>query len=1101
MSHPRDSERAVSDVFGAVILIGVVVTVFALAGVMMFSQPQPQKIPALNAIISSNAQTIAIQHQGGDSFNYQDVHILVDGKDLTSSFKQGGSTGWSNWAVGQSLTYDIPAGQQAPSSVLIVYNAGGVSHLIAQKGEGGAGGMGGLPIPAPGVTGITPNSGAAGDVVPITNLAGSDFFNGASVKLRRAGSSDITASNVIVVSPTKITCDFALAGITPGGVAWDVVVTNPGGPSGTLTKGFTIVPGLPPVADFSGMPLSGTIPLTVAFTDLSTRFPDSWLWTFGDGNTSFSQNPTNTYSTPGTYNVSLAATNTAGTGNLVKTGYITVNPVVIYTINATATPPGGSISPSGAVSVVMGNNQNFTISADTGYHIANVLVDSVSQGAISSYPFTNVVANHTITATFAINQYTITATSGANGNVTPAGVTPVLYGGSQAYNITPVSGYHVADVLVNNATVGAVTTYEFTNVNANQTISATFAINQFTITPSVAGGNGAISPDTVQTVDYRATPTFNFTPAIAYHLHNVTVNSVQVTPTGNNSYTFPPVTENKTIVARFMIDPPVAGFTGSPRTGPIPLSVSFNDTSTNNPASWLWNFGDFHYAYVQHPINTYSDPQGGNYSVQLTAANAGGSNSSLKNGYIFTYKPVVANFTGSPTSGPKSLTVWFTDSSTGDPSSWYWQFGDTDTVNTSTAQNPGHTYSKAGLYSVNLTVTNTFSQSSLVRTAYINVTNPPPVAHILANKTSGYSPLPVSFLDLSSNSPTSWLWHFDDGTPDVTTLDAIHTFTSPGIYNVSLTATNAYGSSTAYQLITATGFSITASSGANGNVTPYGVTPVNEGGNQAYAIAPSTGYHVGNVLIDGVSNGTISSYTFWNVQADHTISATFAINTYTITATAGANGAIIPNGTATVNYGATPTYTMQPSKTYHVADVLVNGTSVGTGKTYVFPPVYTNKTIAVSFAKNPSQQIYYQPFTTGTGWPYDSWTRSNNAVVLSTTVRNGSSGYSVRDQRTYYFGRIIPTTGYDEIIVRYAWRNVGLAAAEYSQAQYTINGAAYTSFQQITGPTASLAIVTYSSLPSTTWENANFGLRFQVYGNANSDYLYVDDVQVFGTPI
>ncbi|MDP3396415.1 MAG: type IV pilin N-terminal domain-containing protein, partial [Methanoregula sp.] len=73
MNHPPDSERAISDVFGAVILIGVIVTVFAVAGVMMFSQPQPQKIPALNALISTNAQTIDIHHGGGDAFNFADI--------------------------------------------------------------------------------------------------------------------------------------------------------------------------------------------------------------------------------------------------------------------------------------------------------------------------------------------------------------------------------------------------------------------------------------------------------------------------------------------------------------------------------------------------------------------------------------------------------------------------------------------------------------------------------------------------------------------------------------------------------------------------------------------------------------------------------------------------------------------------------------------------------------------------------------------------------------------------------------------------------------------------------------------------------------------
>ena len=70
-----------------------------------------------------------------------------------------------------------------------------------------------------------------------------------------------------------------------------------------------------------------------------------------------------------------------------------------YTINATA-GTGGSISPSGAVTVNEGNSQTFTITPASGYAISDVKVDGRSVGAVSSYPFTNVTANHTIHASF-----------------------------------------------------------------------------------------------------------------------------------------------------------------------------------------------------------------------------------------------------------------------------------------------------------------------------------------------------------------------------------------------------------------------------------------------------------------------------------------------------------------------------------------------------------------------------------------------------------------------------------------------------------------------------------------------------------------------------
>src|SRR5205085_11034688 len=127
----------------------------------------------------------------------------------------------------------------------------------------------------------------------------------------------------------------------------------------------------------------------------------------------------------------------------------------------------GSISPNGAVAVDYDGTQAYTITPSAHYHVADVLVDGVSVGAVSSYTFTNVVANHTISASFAIDTYTITASAGANGSVAPSGATTVDYDGSQAYTITPNAHYHVADVLVDGVSVGAVSSYTFTNVAAN----------------------------------------------------------------------------------------------------------------------------------------------------------------------------------------------------------------------------------------------------------------------------------------------------------------------------------------------------------------------------------------------------------------------------------------------------------------------------------------------------------------------------------------------------------------------------------------------------------------------------------------------------------
>jgi parallel beta-helix repeat protein len=106
-----------------------------------------------------------------------------------------------------------------------------------------------------------------------------------------------------------------------------------GGCSGTGTCSFTMdgdvtitatFNGMAPVADFTGTPLSGVEPLIVSFTDTTTFAPYSWLWNFGDSSGSFAKNPVHAYLDPGTFNVSLAATNAYGSDTETKTGFVTV---------------------------------------------------------------------------------------------------------------------------------------------------------------------------------------------------------------------------------------------------------------------------------------------------------------------------------------------------------------------------------------------------------------------------------------------------------------------------------------------------------------------------------------------------------------------------------------------------------------------------------------------------------------------------------------------------------------------------------------------------------------------------------------------------------
>ncbi len=152
--------------------------------------------------------------------------------------------------------------------------------------------------------------------------------------------------------------------------------------------------------------------------------------------------------------------------------------------------------------------------------------------------------------------------------------------------------------------------------------------------------------------------------------------------------------------------------------------------------------------------------------------------------------PPVADFSGTPTSGCVSLTVDFTDMSSGDPTSWSWDFG--DGVGTSTAQNPSYTYNAAGNYTVTLTATNEYGSDTETKTNYISVSDVP-VAGFSGSPTSGQAPLTVDFTDESTGNPTSWSWDFGDGGTSVD-QNPTYTYNDSGDYTVTLTASNACGS-------------------------------------------------------------------------------------------------------------------------------------------------------------------------------------------------------------------------------------------------------------------------------------------------------------------
>lgn len=246
--------------------------------------------------------------------------------------------------------------------------------------------------------------------------------------------------------------------------------------------------------------------------------------------------------------------------------------------------------------------------------------------------------------------------------------------------------------------------------------------------------------------------------------------------------------------------PPVANFSGTPLSVCTGQSVFFNDLSTNTPTSWSWSFpgGTPATSTLQNPSVTYAAP--GPYSVTLVATNAYGSNSVTKTNYVNVVNcplPPVASFSATPTTLCAGGTVNFTDLSSNSPNSWQWTFPG-GTPATSIAQNPSVTYSTSGTYAVTLQVSNISGTNTLTISGYITVNVcAAPVANFAGWPTTVCAGSNVSFADLSTNTPTSWLWSFPGGTPALSALqNPVIAYNTPGNYNVTLQATNGFGNNT-----------------------------------------------------------------------------------------------------------------------------------------------------------------------------------------------------------------------------------------------------------------------------------------------------------------
>ena len=569
------------------------------------------------------------------------------------------------------------------------------------------------------------------------------------------------------------------------------------------------------------------------------------------------------------------------------------------TITASA-GSGGFVSPSGNVIVNYGGNQSFTISPNAGYHITEVLVDGSSAGVVTNYTFNNVTANHTISANFAINTYTITATAGANGTVTPSGITTVNHGGSQTYSITPNSGYNIVDVLVDGSSVGALLSYSFTNVTANHTISASFEIIAPTLIHYVSSSGSNTSPysswataaNNIQSAVDVADPgdlilvgdgTYTLTTNISV-TKSVTIRSVNgygSTIIDGNLVTRCFYTNNvNAVIDGFTIRNGriLSGFGGGVQcdNGTVQNCIIENNAARDGGGVALNNSGLVLNCIIR---NNTADWGGGvrcfNGTVRgclitgNTATPHGGGINIWSGGTI--QNCTITNNTATDGAG---IRLW--NNGIVENSIIYFNTGSANyIINTGTGNSL------------------TYSCTTPLYTGTGNISDDPQ----FVNAGSGDYNLTSTSTLIDAGLNRAWM----TGANDLSGNNRIYNSTVDiGAYEYTIT-----------------NFSIDASVvGSGGSISPLGNVVVSPNSDQSFTITPDLGYHVNDVLVDGSSVGAVTSYTFTNVTANHAISASFAINTYTLTITS-VNGTVTKNpDQANYNHGSTVELTAAPSAGY-----------------------------------------------------------------------------------------------------------------------------------------------------------------------------------------
>ncbi len=662
-------------------------------------------------------------------------------------------------------------------------------------------------------------------ILTITNAAGSMSVTETDYVVVNEGP---TAGFTATATPGSLTVDLTDLSSNTNSVTWDfgdgntttdtpssytyeaegtyVITQTVENECGTDVATQTVTLVLPVTPVITSSATSGCSPLTVNFTASPQADGYTYAWSFPGGTPMMADTPDAVviYNTPGTYSVSLTITNAAGASTVTETDLVVVgqsptadfsfihdagSAVVNFTDNSSLATGLQWFFGDGMMSVE--TNPEHTYAGEGSYEIALVATNECGTDTSRQTVEILFIPEPTITASVSNGCAPLTVTYTAQ---------PQGPGYTYLWNIPggmPMSSMNPVVTVVYNEPGNYTASVSVTNAAGTGTTQATnpvMVLSQPMVTFNIDYVLGAYEATFTSTSQGVTNLTWNFGDgdsdegSTVTHTYasagNYVVSLTGMGPCGSQ-------TISQTIM---VIVAPAGGFTSTGQSGCAPFTTTFsaNDEGSTHIYAWTFLGGSPEFSDEANPTVTYNAV--GTYTVGLVVTNAAGTAAESQEDYIVVGQGPAADFTLASTIG--SLTIDATGSAEEGITGWAWDFGDGNQANGMSVM---HTYENAGTYTVQLTTTNecgsnTTEQSVTVFTA--------PMATFTS---SSLNVCPNEMVSLTANEQGAgyaYSWTIDGGMPAMSSDATVMTsFATAGIYQVSLSVTNAAGTTTTEQTV------------------------------------------------------------------------------------------------------------------------------------------------------------------------------------------------------------------------------------------------------------------------------------------------------------